>query len=76
MTFNIRVYDLSLAREFLKRGIALQGFDSYDGGGSCGYIIEFQRREDLEAFCRELTPTGRLCCWIEHDDGSCEESNP
>ncbi len=69
MTFNIKVYDLDLAREFLKRGVALTGYESYDGGGSCGFIVEFQNRDDLKAFCRELDTGRPPNCWIEHDDG-------
>jgi tetratricopeptide (TPR) repeat protein len=64
MNYNIKEYTLTLAREFLRRGIPLTGFDSYDGGGSCGYIIEFEKRDDLEAYCREFAG-GTLNCWIE-----------
>lgn len=72
MTYNARIHrNFSLAWEFQDRGVSLKVFESFDGGGSCGRIIEFENRDDLDAFVREFgSPVPRT--WIEHDDGRVE----
>ena len=78
MTYNAKVYDwdLKLAKKFLDNGIAITVFDSFDGGGWTGHIIEFQRRDELKAYIQtylqENAGSEVPSCWIEHDDGKCE----
>jgi tetratricopeptide (TPR) repeat protein len=73
MSYNIKDSSLRLAREFLRRGVQFAGFSSSDGGGFCGYIFEFQKKEDLENYCWEQVRTSTPRCWIEHSDGRHED---
>lgn len=71
-TYNARIHsNLTLAREFLRRGVEIEAYQSFDGGGSCGYIVEFLNRDDLDAFVRESGPPTPKT-WIEHEDGRIE----
>lgn len=75
MTFNLRSSEkLTLAHSFQDRGVALQIFSSFDGGGWGGYILEFERREDLQAYVDASGATSARC-WIEHADGRIEYLN-
>jgi hypothetical protein len=72
MTFNARIHSrISVAWDLQDRGVSLKVFESFDGGGSCGYIVEFAKKEDLDCFVMEFgLPEPRT--WIEHSDGRIE----
>ena len=71
MNFNTKTYYDSKDLEWLRAsGIPVRVFDSYDGGGPNGLIIEFETLDGLKTFLQERGH-GRKC-WIEHEDDQVE----
>lgn len=70
MNFNAKVFaDLSKIEAWSDQtGIIPKVFDSYDGGGWTGYIVEFASKADLYLFCRSFSAGGRL--WAEDAEGN------
>lgn len=48
-------------------GITPRIFDSYDGGGFTGYIVEFQTRYEVKKFVKAFPSAGRP--WAEDAEG-------
>ena len=69
VNYNVRVFvDLAEIRTWSdETGIVIKVFDSYDGGGWTGYIVEFETRAGLDRFCNKFSPLGRP--WGEDADG-------
>jgi hypothetical protein len=44
-------------------------FESFDGGGSNGLILECQRSDELVQFCRDWLDGTGIRCWAEDQDG-------
>ncbi|MEI8316261.1 MAG: hypothetical protein WCG79_12540, partial [Verrucomicrobiota bacterium] len=71
VNYNARSNDSSDIVWCRNKGLPVRVFDDYDGGGSLGYIVEFQALDDLKVFVAERKISGR--CWIEHPDGKTED---
>ncbi|MEI8316228.1 MAG: hypothetical protein WCG79_12365 [Verrucomicrobiota bacterium] len=70
VNYNTRTNDSSDIAWCHSKDLPVRVFEDFDGGGSLGYIVEFQTLEDLKVFVTERKISRR--CWIEKTDGITE----